>query len=154
MLCQLSIPELNCAGDKRGARSFVYEICHPGAPQDARNSLLSKASNVSRNAHETEYMQQMGVYSMPPDDVCDDLIRCYFQHVHFFLPIVDAPGFLNEYFSNGYQDISLLLFWAMLLAGANVSCSPVTPNNVSLIRFCSLPRAVSYKRLASHQEKL
>jgi hypothetical protein len=65
-------------------------------------------------------MRLQGAYTTLPRDVSDDLIRIYFQHVHFILPIIDAPGFLEEYFCNGCQNISLLLFWSMLLAAANV----------------------------------
>jgi hypothetical protein len=75
-------------------------------------------------------MRLQGVFSRLPEDVCDELIRCYFQHVHFFLPIIDAPAFLNEYCSNGSRNISLLLYWGMLLAAANVS------SFANLIRNC------------------
>lgn len=68
-------------------------------------------------------MRQQGVFTKLPDDVCDDLVRCYFQHVHFFLPVVDASSFLNEYYKHGPQNISLLLLWSMFLASANVSWS-------------------------------
>ena len=112
---------LTLAGDRRGARSFVYDLCHPGAPQDARPSVLTRASSIQWRPHEMEYLSHEGAFATLPDEVCDDLIRCYFHHVHFFLPIVDASSFLNEYVSQGRQNISLLLFWSMLLAAANVS---------------------------------
>lgn len=66
-------------------------------------------------------MRLQGVFSKLPDEVCDELVRCYFQHVHFVLPIIDAPAFLNDYCNNGSRNISLLLYWSMLLAAANVS---------------------------------
>jgi len=68
-------------------------------------------------------MRHQGVFDILPSDICNDLIRCYFHHVHFFLPIVDAAAFLTEYETNGCHNISLLLFWSMLLAAANVSHS-------------------------------
>ena len=66
-------------------------------------------------------MRTHGAFTELPTEVFNELIRCYFQHVHFFLPIVDAPGFLNEYINNGTQNISRLLLWSMLLAAANVN---------------------------------
>lgn len=79
-------------------------------------------------------MRQQGVFTKLPDDVCDDLVRCYFHHVHFFLPVVDAPDFLNEYCKHGSQNISLLLLWSMFLASANVSWhSPYWPTIVLTI---------------------
>lgn len=115
------ISKLTLKGDRRGARSFVYELCHPGAPQDAMPLLLPKASTIPWKPHEREYLRHEGAFVTLPDEVCDDLIRCYFHHVHFFLPIVNASSFLIEYVSKDRQNISLLLFWSMLLAAANVS---------------------------------
>jgi hypothetical protein len=98
----------------------VYDICHPGSPQDARPYLLLRLADTSWKPHEVEYLRRQGAFDTPPNDVCDDLIRCYFHHVHFFLPIVDVASFLTEYENNGRQNMSLLLFWSMLLAAANV----------------------------------
>ena len=83
--------------------------------------LLPRESDISWKPHEVEYLHHQGAFAALPDNICDDLVRCYFHHVHFFLPIVDAAAFLAEYNNNGRQNISLLLFWSMLLAAANVS---------------------------------
>lgn len=56
-----------------------------------------------------------------PTDVCDDMIWTYFKHVHFFLPIVNAQGFLNDYHEQGPHKKHDLLFWSMMLAATNVS---------------------------------
>jgi hypothetical protein len=82
--------------------------------------LLPREADISWKAQEVEYLRHQGAFITLPDDVCDDLVRCYFHHVHFFLPIVDAASFLTEYENNGRQNISWLLFWSMLLAAANV----------------------------------
>ena len=116
------------AGDKRGPRQSVYDLCHPGTPQEARPYLPVRAPNISHKPHEVEYMRHQGIYAVLPDDVCDELIRCYFQHVHFFLPVIDAASFLNEYIRNGSQSMNPLLFWSMLLAAANVS--PFYPDSM------------------------
>jgi hypothetical protein len=101
----------------------VYDICHPESPQDARPYLLPRPADTSWKPHEVEYLRHQGVFDILPSDICNDLIRCYFHHVNF-LPIVDAAAFLTEYETNGRHNISLLLFWSMLLAAANVSHSP------------------------------
>ncbi|KAL7929726.1 hypothetical protein V8C35DRAFT_314642 [Trichoderma chlorosporum] len=106
-------------GDKRGPRHSVYDLCHPETPEEARHLPPITTISSFHKPHELEYMRLQGVFSRLPDDVCDELIRCYFQHVHFFLPIIDAPAFLNEYSSHGSRNISLLLYWSMLLAAAN-----------------------------------
>jgi hypothetical protein len=109
-------------GDRRGPRFFVYDLCYPEAPQDAMPHLLPRRAETRWKAHEVDYLRHQGAFETLPDSVCDSLVRCYFQHVHFFLPIVDAASFLAEYENNrGPPNISLLLFWSMLLAAANVS---------------------------------
>ncbi|KAL7920603.1 hypothetical protein ACQKWADRAFT_297968 [Trichoderma austrokoningii] len=106
-------------GDRRGPRHSVYDLCHPESPEESLHVPSSISAPISHKPHELEYMRLQGVFSKLPDDVCDELVRCYFQHVHFFHPIIDAPAFLNEYCSNGSRNISLLLYWSMLLAAAN-----------------------------------
>lgn len=108
-------------GDRRGPRHSVYDLCHPESLEESLHMPSSISAAISHKPHELEYMRLQGVFSKLPDDVCDELVRCYFQHVHFFLPIIDAPAFLNEYCSNGSRNVSLLLYWSMLLAAANVS---------------------------------
>ena len=99
------------------------DASHPDAPEQARARIPPR--KTAHKPHELEYMRQQGVFSTLPDDVCDDLVWCYFRHVHFFLPIVDAATFLNEYAQNGPRGVNLLLLWSMFLASANVrtTCS-------------------------------
>lgn len=68
-------------------------------------------------------MHDKGVFETLPNDVADEIIRCYFEHVHFFIPVVDAAAFLNDYTSNRHK-LSPLLLWSMVLAAANVVLSP------------------------------
>jgi hypothetical protein len=62
-----------------------------------------------------------GAFSAPSKELCDELICCYFHHVHPLLPIVDSQGFLEQYLKHGFQNVNLLLLWSMFLAAANVS---------------------------------
>ena len=58
------------------------------------------------------------------------LIRCYFEHMHFFFPVLDVETFFRDALKG--EDRCWLLYWAVMLAGANVSRpSPV------LIPVCS-----------------
>ncbi|OAA43538.1 C6 transcription factor [Beauveria brongniartii RCEF 3172] len=95
----------------------ILHLSHPEAPQLVR--AATPTTLPTRKPHETEYMRHEGVFTKFPDDVCDELIGCYFQHVHFFLPILDVPTVLNEYWSRGSQGINPLLLWSMFLASAN-----------------------------------
>ncbi|KAL7794297.1 hypothetical protein V8C37DRAFT_409332 [Trichoderma ceciliae] len=122
MRAEAILPEdapLTYIGDRRGPRHSMYDLCHPETPEEPRYLHPSTAATSSHKPHELEYMRLQGVFSKLSDDVCDVLVGCYFRHVHFFLPIIDASAFLNEYCSNGSRNISLLLYWSMLLAAAN-----------------------------------
>lgn len=118
---------LSPAGDKRGPRYSVYDICHPGNPQEVpRRSLpFSKyypVSNADRKPHEVEFIRcEGGFEALPHESVSDEILHCYFHHVHFLLPVVNAAEFLNEYHANGFRNINPLLIWSMFLAAANVS---------------------------------
>ncbi|KAM3502005.1 hypothetical protein MY10362_005152 [Beauveria mimosiformis] len=95
----------------------ILHLSHLEARQLAR--AATPTTLPTRKPHEIEYMRHEGVFTKLPDDVCDELIGCYFQHVHFFLPILDVPTVLNEYWSRGSQGINPLLLWSMFLASAN-----------------------------------
>lgn len=73
----------------------VIDPNHPDAVQQAR--AYAPFKKIAHKSHELEYMRQQEVFSVPPSDLCDNLVRCYFQHVHFFLPVIDAATFLSEY---------------------------------------------------------
>jgi len=114
---------LTIIGDKRGAGSFVYDLCHAGDPQEACHILLPRTSSSSQRPHEIEYLNRKRAFLMLPDRVPGRLIRSYFQHVHFFQPIIDTTTFMDEYSSHGFHNLSLLLVWSMFWGTANVSLS-------------------------------
>ncbi|KAF5614147.1 cutinase transcription factor 1 beta [Fusarium subglutinans] len=107
-------------GDKRGPRCTVYDICDAVSPQDSLPYQPPKgALHTLHKPHQVEYMRSEGVLTTLPADACDDMIWTYFKHVHFFLPIVDAEGFLNDYHGQGPHKKHDLLFWSMMLAATN-----------------------------------
>lgn len=111
------------AEDATNQRRSVYNICQPSTPQVAGTHLRSHLATCrTHKPHELEYMRCQGVFTRLPEDVCDALVHCYFRHVHFYVPIVDAPAFLNDYCAHGAasQTLSGLLLWSMFLASANV----------------------------------
>lgn len=121
---------LTSSGDTRGPRQVVYELCHPSVPQEAHKSPgtlpFRNISNTwaSFQPHELEYISHQGGFSWLPRSVSDALIRCYFHHVHFFLPVLEASKFLDEYTRKENQDMNLLLLWSVFLAATNVCVCP------------------------------
>lgn len=108
-------------GDGRGPRFSVYHLCHPQTPDTPSPAPAKKKTASAHQPHELEYLRISGAFTPLPDDVYADLIRTYFHHVHFSLPIINAASFLTEFHSHGTRNISPLLLWSMLLAAANAS---------------------------------
>ncbi|VTT68198.1 unnamed protein product [Fusarium fujikuroi] len=135
-------------GDKRGPRCTVYDICDAVSPQDSIPYLPPKGTlHTLHKPHQVEYMRSEGALTTLPTDVCDDMIWTYFKHVHFFLPIVDAEGFLNDYHGQGPHKKHDLLFWSMMLAATNFA-------DADLLRRFNFPsrkamKAAMYERAKS-----
>ncbi|KAJ5611175.1 hypothetical protein N7510_007894 [Penicillium lagena] len=110
-------------GDTRGPRQSVYELCHPRVPQEGHQSPIAPGSSTNtspvRPQHELDYIHNEGGFAKLPSDVYHELLRCYFYHVHFFFPVVQAPLVLEDYNENENLDKNPLLFWSMMLAATN-----------------------------------
>ena len=65
-------------------------------------------------------LRAKGCFSLPPEPLRTCLLRGYFHHVHPFLPIVEANGFILQYETGGARRVNLLLLWSMFFAAANV----------------------------------
>lgn len=116
------VPEPDSIGSNGHERleDITFDPSLPDAPQRARAVLPTKPP--ARKPHEIEYMRHQGVFKQLPEDVSEILLRQYFEHVHFFLPILDASTLLNEV-SRASQGIDPLLLWSIYLASANVCIS-------------------------------
>ncbi|KIX02419.1 uncharacterized protein Z518_08360 [Rhinocladiella mackenziei CBS 650.93] len=64
-----------------------------------------------------EYLQKKGAFIIPETGFRNELLRCYVQYVHPFLPLIDLQDFLHTIDKNQPTDaISLLLFQAVMFA--------------------------------------
>ncbi|CAK7236100.1 hypothetical protein SCUCBS95973_009492 [Sporothrix curviconia] len=113
-------------GDNRGPRQSVYEMCHPQTPQESRaaapqpSALLPARTAASWSSHEMAYLHHEGAFQALPADVYDDILRVYFSHVHFFMPILDVAAILRAHHDEGgLPERQPLLCWSMCLAAAN-----------------------------------
>lgn len=57
---------------------------------------------------------------MPRKDICDELIRAYFHHIHPIMPVIDATTLPHLYPSGDGQPYNLILLWSIFYAAANV----------------------------------
>lgn len=66
-----------------------------------------------------KYLFEMGALTLPDTTLCRELLKSYLYYVHPYMPILDLREFLLIVARNdGVQQISLLLFQAVLLTGA------------------------------------
>ena len=66
-----------------------------------------------------QYLWRKGALSIPDTTLRNELIKCYIQHVHPSLPLINLSDFLQG-FGNGGGEVaktSLLLFQALMFAG-------------------------------------
>lgn len=65
-----------------------------------------------------DYLQMKGAFTIPDAGFRNELLRCYVQYVHPYLPIVNLGDLLTAIEKNQTGDnISLLLFQAVMFAG-------------------------------------
>ncbi|KAF7556348.1 hypothetical protein G7046_g6331 [Stylonectria norvegica] len=58
-------------------------------------------------------------FTLPPERVRKQLLRCYFCHVHPFFPILEAKMLIVQYETGGPKQVNLLLLWSMFFASTN-----------------------------------
>ncbi|KAF7553505.1 hypothetical protein G7046_g7083 [Stylonectria norvegica] len=80
------------------------------------------------------------VSSFPAPEVRDALVTAYFQHIHPFLPIISMPEFFASYRSPD-RPPPLLLFQAVLMAGAHVCSHPLVVNDRHAVKSVLFRRA-------------
>ncbi|KAF4966608.1 hypothetical protein FSARC_5728 [Fusarium sarcochroum] len=103
-------------GNQHGAVSFVADLV--AGDEQSPHYLVPHKVRKHKSPEDLEYLRIKGVFSVPPKEVCDALIRTYFFHVHPLLPILDATSFLTQFAQHGYESVNLLLLWSMVLVAA------------------------------------
>lgn len=121
----LTFPPL--IGDEEGLE-FVFETCFPDRTVKSNHYIIPRPPPQAEFAHDSGLRDPV-LTSFPAKVVLQELFRCYFQHVHPFLPIVDANDFLSD--SNSPRKRSPLLKWSMLFAATSVSQNEVEHQYVS-----------------------
>ncbi|KAF5010719.1 hypothetical protein FDECE_3130 [Fusarium decemcellulare] len=80
------------------------------------------------------------VASFPAQEVRDALVLAYFEHIHPFLPIVSMPEFIASYRTPD-KPPPLLLFQAVLMAGAHACPHPLVANDRHAVKNILFRRA-------------
>ncbi|KAF9883374.1 Succinate-semialdehyde dehydrogenase, mitochondrial [Aspergillus nanangensis] len=67
----------------------------------------------------------LDVASFPAQEIRDALVTAYFTHIHPFHPVISKPEFLAAYYNTPASPPPLLLFQAVLMAGAHACTHPL-----------------------------
>ncbi|KAF2491264.1 hypothetical protein BU16DRAFT_566176 [Lophium mytilinum] len=107
-------------GDAQGI-GYVLDILEPerANPTPAQHFLIPQSLPSLLDPDDINYLRAKGVFSLPPSEVCDELLRCYFHHIHPILPILEADRLLNAYVDGGVQKLNLLLIWSIFSVAVN-----------------------------------
>ena len=74
------------------------------------------------STEDMSYLEAKGCFSLPSEEVCEQLIQCYFHYVHPLLPLVDIEAFFQDYLGTSGRTPKLLLLWSMFSVAISVSC--------------------------------
>ena len=70
-------------------------------------------------AEDIEYLQKKGAFLIPETNLRNELLRCYVQYVHPYLPLLELEDFLGAIGKNEETNtISLLLFQSVMFAAS------------------------------------
>lgn len=97
----------------------TLDLCSSGRrlPQ---HLLIRTHIPASLADEDRQYLGSKGVFTLPGMEVCENLIRAYFRHVHPIMPIVEADQLLNALQFGRLQDYNILLLWSVFFVAVNV----------------------------------
>ncbi|KAK7203031.1 fungal-specific transcription factor domain-containing protein [Myxozyma melibiosi] len=102
-----------------GSNDEKGEIIHFELPDsETSKGLLDRLDPI-----EFGILAQYGAFSLPPQDICDTLIKGYFEQIHPLLPMINRTQFMRDY-ENPSNPPSILLLQAILAAGTLVCQIP------------------------------
>lgn len=75
--------------------------------------------STKMNQIELQILNDRGALSLPPQDLCDELVNAYFKWIAPVVPIINHTRFMQQY-RDPHNPPSILLMQAILLAGSRV----------------------------------
>ncbi|KAK9248777.1 fungal-specific transcription factor domain-containing protein [Lipomyces tetrasporus] len=96
------------------------EVCHYPLPDELR---VGSARLNELDPEEIEMLNRRGAFLLPPRDICDELVKCFFTTIHPMVPMINRTQFMRRY-NDSNNPPSLLLLQSILLAGTRVCRNP------------------------------
>ncbi|KAJ3548798.1 hypothetical protein NM208_g823 [Fusarium decemcellulare] len=106
-------------GDQQGL-GLVVDICKPNGRYRGNHFVVPRAAATNALLPEDlAALHAKNCFSLPSAEVQYQLLRCYFHHVHHFLPILNAAAFIQQYETGGPRKVNLLLLWSIFFSSTN-----------------------------------
>lgn len=120
--------QLTVVGESLGFSAVLDVLATHAVPRH----VFRPSSHPSLTAQDVEYLKFKGCLTLPSSDICRELLRAYFHHVHPILPVVDAAQVLKfEQQHDRPAEWNLLLLWSIFFVAVNVSISPREPHHLA-----------------------
>jgi len=98
------------------AAPLVPSLLSPVTPSNSL-PVYVKSLPARLTPDDVLYLERKGALTIPPDPIRNELLRCYVEFVHPFMPLLDIHDFVGTIdHPDGSQTISLLLFQAVMFA--------------------------------------
>ncbi|KAI1863531.1 hypothetical protein JX265_008748 [Neoarthrinium moseri] len=91
--------------------------------------------------------------AFPGREVRDALVDAYFQYIHPSFPVISKPEFMTRYWSTENPP-PLLIFQAVLLAGAHACSHPLVASNRNVVKSVLFRRANTLLHLRHETDRL
>ncbi|KAM0119073.1 hypothetical protein ACP6JC_004225 [Aspergillus fumigatus] len=108
--------QLTVVGESLGFSAVLDVLATHAVPRH----VFRPSSHPSLTAQDVEYLKFKGCLTLPSSDICRELLRAYFHHVHPILPVVDAAQVLKfEQQHDRPAEWNLLLLWSIFFVAVN-----------------------------------
>lgn len=102
--------------------SILHELAQSYTPTGAKSAnlpvyILPPRRKLSDD--DLQFLAHKGVFSIPDDDLRDQLLRCFILYSYPLLPVICLEDFLQALEGDGQYQISLSLFHAVMFAGCS-----------------------------------
>jgi hypothetical protein len=100
---------------------FIFNVLHEDMLASTAHFWVPRPAPKSLSVEDIAFLKAKGSFILPPEELLEELIHCYFDYVHPLLPVLDPASFLCRYEAEGPSGVSLLLLQTILFAASNVS---------------------------------
>ncbi|KAH7336484.1 fungal-specific transcription factor domain-containing protein [Rhexocercosporidium sp. MPI-PUGE-AT-0058] len=110
--------ELFFLGDSKCLR-FMFNVLEDGVVATNAHYWVPKPPVKPLPQEDLAFLEAKGAFTLPPEELREELIHCYFEYVHPFLPLLDQNHFLNQIASKQSSEMSILLLQSVFFAASN-----------------------------------